>query len=64
MRQTGKLFNWQPKDKILRDELKERRLKRERNIKIKNGRIITVQNQNIENLSWHKQRKGKLDDVL
>ena len=35
-------------DKILREELKERRQKGERNIKIKNGRIVTVTEQNSE----------------
>ena len=33
-------------DKILREELKDRRLKGERNIKIKNGKIIALENVN------------------
>ena len=42
-------------DKILREELKERRQKGERNIKIKNGRIITVTERNNETLT-HKRK--------
>ena len=38
-------------DKILREELKERRLKGEKNIKIKNGKIVNTENQSSEDHS-------------